>query len=54
MTIEITDLGNAVKVTYKDGNGNQASATVVGESASLVKERADEIVNNHNLEEKAQ
>ena len=53
MTVEITDDGGSVIVTYKDGSGNSAKAIVVGESAESVRDRAQEIVDAHNLKEKA-
>ncbi len=54
MSVEITDLGDGVRVKYEDDDGNSASALVVGESASSVQDRAQEVVDAHNLEDKAQ
>lgn len=53
MTVEITDDGSSVEVTFVASNGGRASAVVVGETVSSVKERSGEIVSKHNLEEKA-
>jgi hypothetical protein len=58
MAVEVTDNGDTdngdtVTVTYRDGDGNSASATVIGESATSVKNRRQEIVDAHDLESKA-
>jgi hypothetical protein len=53
MTIEISDEDTQVRVTYRDGDGNTASAFVVGASAAEVKDRVEEIVDAHNLKEAA-
>lgn len=53
MAIEITDEGNAVKVTYKDGNGDSASCVVIGEPVTHVKDNAQTYVDKHSLESEA-
>lgn len=53
MTVEITDIGNSVELRYIADNGGEATATVVGESATDVKNRSQEIVDVHNLDAKA-
>lgn len=50
--IEVTDNGGSIDVTYTDGDGDSATATVVGESLSSVKDRKEEIVSAHNLRDK--
>jgi hypothetical protein len=51
--IDVTELERSVEVTYKDGDGNSASAVVIGEPLSDVEARAEEIAEAHNLKEKA-
>jgi len=53
MTINVTETESGIKVTYQDADGNEASATVVGESLSSVQDRSDKIADIHDLEAKA-
>ena len=54
MTIEITNTGSAVQVVYIADGGGQASAVVVGGDKEDVEERKEEIVDSHNLRDKAE
>jgi hypothetical protein len=51
MTIEITSTNGAVVVTYTNSDGKSASAVVVGESETSVKERKEQIVDAHDLDQ---
>jgi hypothetical protein len=51
--IDITDYGDSIEVTFEDDHGNRASAVVVGDSLDSVRERSEEIVETHNLRERA-
>lgn len=53
MTVEITKNGDCVEVKYVSDAGS-ATAVVVGESVSTVKDRSQEIVEAHDLQSKAE
>jgi len=53
MPINVSNEGNVIVVEYISEDGSVAEATVVGESLTSVKNRKEEIVDTHNLRNKA-